>query len=143
MEVRPPPQRLGAPWRSESDGRLLELHRTQHLHAAPFATSLHFWGHALRAFLEAHGRSELFEALAANCLCEAVAGAEVGAALAVAAPHAEAPLRLGGGDLWRAGYRMIDQGVMVSWVAESDREFVASFRADRSWLETAQPLVFD
>jgi hypothetical protein len=126
--------------RDEREGRLLELRRTRQIHAPPFATSLHFWAHALRAFLERLGRPELFEALAAHCLCEAAPGDRVAASYQelsagfspAGAPEAE--------PRFLRGFRMIDEDVLVSWVAECDDQFVALFLARLDWVESAEPL---
>lgn len=134
------PAGLGPAECNEGAGQLLELRRTPHVHAPPFVTSLHFWAHALRAFLEDRGRADLFEALAVNCLCEAIAGERLEAALAGLAGRLSPTVELGDGGAFVCGYRMIEQEQLVSWVAERSQEFVALFWARPQWIATARPL---
>jgi hypothetical protein len=93
--------------------QVFELRRTRRIHETPFAI---------------HG------------LCERVDSETV------ASGFAELGLRMSDGidvgDLvgLRLGYRMIDQDVMASWVAEADGEQVAVFWARPAWMAGAAPI---
>lgn len=142
VEVRDAQAPAGLPpaERREDAGQLLELRRTQQVHAPPFATPLHFWAHALRAFLADRGRPELFEALAASSLCEAIPGERVEAMFRTLAERLSPPVSLQDGKPFVGGYRMVDERVLVSWVAERRQELVALFWARPDWIARAQPL---
>lgn len=142
VEVRdaPAPGGVSEPERSQAQGWLLELRRTTRVHEPPFATSLHFWAHALRAFLEDHRRPELFEALAANCLCEAIPAEQARATLREICERVSPGPRIETGDGLLGVYRMIDQELLASWVSERSDEFVALFWTRPDWLATAQLL---
>jgi hypothetical protein len=119
--------------------QVVSLHRSACRNEAPFATALHFWAHALRAFLEAEGRPDLFEAMATHALCKRVEVPELARGLAGAAARvAGAPVLPAEAGL-RLGYRMIDQEVMESWVAEHDDELLAVFWVRSGWLAGALP----
>lgn len=131
------PADLGTPERTLRADQLLELRRTRTVNRPPFATSLHFWAHALRAFLAERGRVDAFEALAASCLCDATDEPALAPALAALGARVDAQLSP---DSYRMGYRMIDQDVLVSWVAESEDEFLAVFWTHPGWLSEARPI---
>jgi len=126
--------------RAETPDVLFEVWRTAEVHRPPFATSLHFWAHALKGFLAASGRSDLFGPFAGHCLCEAIAPADVAEGLGRLAPAGTAARQNAPTAGYRAGYRMIDQEDLVSWVAERPGEFVAVFRVRCAWLAEAEPI---
>jgi hypothetical protein len=119
----------------------LEARRTSDVHQPPFATSLHFWAHALRAFLAARGRPELFDALANHCLCEAADPLRIASALDALGRRVHPPLATAPAGVIRAGYRMLDHEWLESWLAESDGEFVAVFWVHAPRLLAAKPIV--
>jgi hypothetical protein len=126
--------------RGDAPGQSIEVWRSFEVHRPPFSTSLHFWAHALRALLAERGRSDAFGALASHCLCEAVPSAEVARAIVRLGHRLGPSFRIERNEGYRAGYRMIEQDELVSWVAELEDEFVALFWMRPSWLATAQPL---
>ncbi len=129
--------------RRDTAGAVLEIRRTHHVHRPPFSTSLHFWAHSLRAFLDGRGRPDVFAALANHCLCEATEASRIGPALEALGRRVSPAHSIAPPTSCHAGYRMIDQEGLVSWVAESDDEFWALFWARPRWLEQAQPLVLE
>lgn len=144
-EVRngPVPRDLGEVESAREPGQILEVRRTRALHRPPFATSLHFWAHSLRAFLWERERPDVFDALAVNCLCDAVDARGVGPALAELARRMNPAPALGWATALEAGYRMIDQEGMTSWVVETTDEFASVFWVRTHWLGTAQPVERD
>jgi len=124
--------------RAESSGQMLEVRRSSFAYEPPFATSLHFWAHALRALLQEHGRGDAFDALAVNCLCKSVPGAEVAPAFDALSRRLEPAFEIPSNTSYRSGYLMIEQEVLVSWVAERSEEFVALFWVRPSWLSSAK-----
>lgn len=122
----------------------LEVATTRHVHAAPFATSMHFWAHALRGFLERSDRPELFVALATNCRCEAAGALQpVNEWSPLAERFGAKPLtEYAGGPLER-GFAMIAEASLVSWVAETANGYVAWFWARSEWLAVARPVVIE
>jgi hypothetical protein len=123
--------------------QVFELRRTRHLHEPPFATSFHFWAHALHAFLARHARLDLFEALATHGLCERVDAASACSAVEALARRMSTRIDLSPESASRLGYRMIDQDVMASWVVESAGEQTAVFWARPSWMASAVPVGTD
>jgi hypothetical protein len=135
-----PLARLSSVERLAAPDQVFELRRTRHVHEPPFATSFHFWAYALRAFLEGQARPDLFEAMATHGLCERVGGetaVEAFADLVGRMSTRDVGLDVEG---LQAGYRMIDQDVVVSWVAESKGEQWAVFWARPAWLARAVPV---
>ena len=155
VQRSPHPAELVRVERTREPLRVFELQRTRRIREAPFATSFHFWAHALRAFLAGEGRPDLFEAMATHALCQVVEGVAVGPALAALSARGASPGLPESGPRpgrepvreregasraeYRVGYRMIDQDVMCSWVAEGDQEFVAVFWTRPDWLASAEP----
>jgi hypothetical protein len=98
---------------------------------APYASALHFWAHGLAAYLEACGAGRYFDAVAGGGLCDAGRHGEASQALA----------RMCGGRLQWGGpyyqtYRMIDQPVFQSYVAESSARYRAFFWEAAGWAES-------
>jgi len=124
----------------EAPGQRLEVWRATDVHRPPFATSLHFWAHALRAFLGAHHRPDAFLPLASHCLCEAVPKDEIARAFDRLARRVGPRFDVARNTGYRAGYRMIEQDEFASWVAERDGEFVALFWLRPGWLALARAL---
>jgi hypothetical protein len=118
----------------------IEVWRSRAIHTPPFATSLHFWAHALRALLSERDRPDAFGPLAGHCLCDAVPGARIADAFTGLAARISPSFSIERNADYRAGYRMIDQDEFVSWVAERDDEFVAVFWMRPAWIAQAQPL---
>ena len=139
MRERPEPAELGPAKRVLRADQLLEVRRTRAVNRPPFATSLHFWAHALRAFLVERGRMDAFQPLAVNCLCEATEESAIHTALEALGERVDASL-VADDEGFEIGYRMIDQDVLVSWVAEREDEFLAVFWARPDWLSEAQPI---
>lgn len=122
--------------------RILEVRETEHGGEAPFATSLHFWAHALRAFLDGQGRADAFDALAVNCLCKTLPGDAVSPAIAplLEGFDAAGPAREVCAGPFDQGHLMIEQDVLISWVTERARRFVALFWVEPGWLQHARPI---
>ena len=142
VRAAPAPAALGELQRVVEADALLEIRVCADVHRPPFPTSFHFWAHALRALLAAHERADAFRALAGNGLCEAVSGARVGEALERVAGRMAAPVALPRRDYLR-GYRMIEQDVLESWVAEGADAFVALFWVRPRWLAEARHVALE
>ncbi len=125
--------------RSCETTQLLELRRSTRLHRPPFATPLHFWAHALRALLEDRGRPDLFDAIATDGLCRAVAGEELSAGLRELAARVAEPPELDLRVPFETGYCMLEQEEMASFVAERPGESLAVFWLRPDWLAEAEP----
>jgi hypothetical protein len=104
---------------------------------------MHFWAHALRAFLAARGRADAFGPLAGHCLCDAVPAHEIATAFGELARRIAPSFEILRNADYRAGYRMIEQPELVSFVAERESErgaeFVAVFWLRPTWLTNAKP----
>ncbi len=138
QQSSPQPELVGVD-RVDEPQQTFELRRTRRVHLAPFATPFHFWAHALQALLANEGRSDLFEAMATHALCQVVEAEEVGPALAALAGRMTSRPALAPDGGFRRGYRMIDQDVMCSWVAEAQDEWFAAFWMRPDWLARAEP----
>lgn len=110
-------------------GVRLWMFETGDVGVTPYASALHFWAHALAAYLEAGGADAYFDAVAGGGLCDAVGDGLAERALA----------RVWGDDPDWGGpfyetYRMIDQPVFQSYVGESRTCYRAFFWEDREWV---------
>lgn len=92
--------------------------------AAPFATLLHFWTHALRGWLDTQGQADQLVGAAGYAMCEHVGEATLRAELTrlAARLHTESPALALEGEFVEA-YRMIDGSCRVSFVGATDTEW--------------------
>ena len=92
--------------------------------AAPFATLLHFWTHALRGWLDTQGQADQLVGAAGYAMCEHVGETTLRAEFArlAARLHPASPALALDGEFVEA-YRMIDGSCRVSFVGATETEW--------------------